>query len=149
MKYEPASTLLSKRKLNDTLIAVVDTGVDSTLADLKGKVRTDLGRNFVGRNNNAMDDQGHGTHVAGIIAAQSDNGYSMTGLNAKAKIIPVKVLDSTGAGDTEQIALGIKYAADKGAKVINLSLGGGYSRVIEFALKYALTKCLNCRDQRE
>lgn len=68
MKYEPANTLLSKRKLNDTLIAVVDTGVDSTLADLKGKVRTDLGHNFVGRNNNAMDDQGHGTHVAGIIA---------------------------------------------------------------------------------
>ncbi|QJC95610.1 Cell wall-associated protease WprA [Bacillus mojavensis] len=140
VKYEPASTLLSKRKLNDTLIAVVDTGVDSTLADLKGKVRTDLGHNFVGRNNNAMDDQGHGTHVAGIIAAQSDNGYSMTGLNAKAKIIPVKVLDSTGYGDTEQIALGIKYAADKGAKVINLSLGGGYSRVLEFALKYAADK---------
>lgn len=140
VKYEPASTLLSKRKLNDTLIAVVDTGVDSTLADLKGKVRTDLGHNFVGRNNNAMDDQGHGTHVAGIIAAQSDNGYSMTGLNAKAKIIPVKVLDSTGSGDTEQIALGIKYAADKGAKVINLSLGGGYSRVLEFALKYAADK---------
>ncbi|AZV48303.1 peptidase S8 [Bacillus halotolerans] len=140
VKYEPASTLLSKRKLNDTLIAVVDTGVDSTLVDLKGKVRTDLGHNFVGRNNNAMDDQGHGTHVAGIIAAQSDNGYSMTGLNAKAKIIPVKVLDSTGSGDTEQIALGIKYAADKGAKVINLSLGGGYSRVLEFALKYAADK---------
>ncbi|WP_416043076.1 S8 family serine peptidase [Bacillus halotolerans] len=140
VKYEPASTLLSKRKLNDTLIAVVDTGVDSTLADLKGKVRTDLGHNFVGRNNYAMDDQGHGTHVAGIIAAQSDNGYSMTGLNAKAKIIPVKVLDSTGSGDTEQIALGIKYAADKGAKVINLSLGGGYSRVLEFALKYAADK---------
>ncbi|MEC2199729.1 cell wall-associated protease WprA [Bacillus subtilis] len=140
VKYEPANTLLSKRKLNDTLIAVVDTGVDSTLADLKGKVRTDLGHNFVGRNNNAMDDQGHGTHVAGIIAAQSDNGYSMTGLNAKAKIIPVKVLDSAGSGDTEQIALGIKYAADKGAKVINLSLGGGYSRVLEFALKYAADK---------
>lgn len=50
------------------------------------------------------------------------------------------MLDSAGSGDTEQIALGIKYAADKGAKVINLSLGGGYSRVLEFALKYAADK---------
>ncbi|MCY8498853.1 S8 family serine peptidase [Bacillus atrophaeus] len=140
VKSESANALLAKRKLNDTLIAVVDTGVDSTLSDLEGKVRTDLGRNFVGRNNHAMDDQGHGTHVAGIIAAESGNGYSMAGLHAKANIIPVKVLDSTGAGDTEQIALGIKYAADKGAKVINLSLGGGYSRVLEFALKYAASK---------
>lgn len=140
VKFDQASALLSKRKLNDTLIAVVDTGVDSTLADLKGKVRTDLGHNFVNRTNSALDDQGHGTHVAGIIAAKSDNSYSMAGLNGKAGIIPVKVLDSTGSGDTEQIALGIKYAADKGAKVINLSLGGAYSRVLEFALKYAASK---------
>ncbi|MCZ4247279.1 peptidase S8 [Bacillus amyloliquefaciens] len=140
VKFDQASALLSKRKLTDTLIAVVDTGVDSTLADLKGKVRTDLGRNFVDRSNSALDDQGHGTHVAGIIAAKRDNGYSMAGLNGNAGIIPVKVLDSTGSGDTEQIALGIKYAADKGAKVINLSLGGAYSRVLEYALKYAASK---------
>ncbi|MBD1383405.1 peptidase S8 [Metabacillus arenae] len=140
IKYEPMKNLLDNRKLDHTLIAVVDTGVDSTLADLKDNVRTDLGRNFVARNNNAMDDQGHGTHVAGIIAAENDNGYSMTGLNPNAQIIPVKVLDSTGAGDTEQIALGIKHAVDKGAKVINLSLGGQYSRVIEYALKYAASK---------
>ncbi|WP_277714277.1 S8 family peptidase [Bacillus atrophaeus] len=137
VKFEAMQNLLGNKTLQDTLIAVVDTGVDSTLADLKGKVRTDLGKNFVGRNDNALDDQGHGTHVSGIIAAQQDNGYSMAGLNAHAQIIPVKVLDSTGMGDTEQIALGIKYAVDQGAKVINLSLGGGYSRVLEYALNYA------------
>ena len=61
-------------------------------------------------------------------------------VNAYAKILPVKVLDSSGSGDTEQIANGIIYAADHGAKVINLSLGGPYSRVMEYALKYAASK---------
>ncbi|MFC7393178.1 S8 family peptidase [Scopulibacillus cellulosilyticus] len=140
IKNEPMKSLLKKRQLKEPLIAVVDTGVDSTLADLKQKVRTDLGKNFIARNNNTNDDEGHGTHVAGIIAAASDNGYSMSGLDPKVKIMPVKVLDESGSGETDQIAMGIKYAVDKGAKVINLSLGGDYSRVIEYALKYAASK---------
>ncbi|SDY79784.1 cell wall-associated protease [Evansella caseinilytica] len=140
IKYAPLQELVKEKNLPDTFIAVIDTGVDSRLADLEHQVRTDLGYNFVGRNSNALDDNGHGTHVAGIIAAESDNHYSMAGINHAAEIIPVKVLDGSGSGDTEAIASGIKYAADKGADVINLSLGGSYSRVIEAALKYASDK---------
>lgn len=132
--------LLKQGDLKETLIAVIDTGVDGSLADLKDKVHADLGKNFVGRNNDANDDHGHGTHVSGIIAANMDNGYSMAGIHPNAKILPVKVLDGSGEGDTDQIALGIIYAADQGAKVINLSLGGGYSRTIEYALQYAAAK---------
>ena len=140
IKHAPLQKLLKQLNLNETLIAVIDTGVDSSLADLKEKVRTDLGKNFVGRNNDANDDHGHGTHVSGIIAANMENGYSMAGIHPNAKILPVKVLDASGEGETDQIALGIIYAADQGAKVINLSLGGGYSRTIEYALRYAAAK---------
>lgn len=140
INYEALKKLTGKSNLSTTLIAVVDTGVDWTLADLKGKVRSDLGKNFVTPDATAIDDMGHGTHVSGIIAAEADNGYSMTGINQNTQIVPVKVLDASGSGDTEQIAMGIKYAADKGAKVINLSLGGGYSRVLEYAMKYAYDK---------
>ena len=140
IKHLPLQKLLKQQDLKETLIAVVDTGVDSSLADLKGKVRTDLGRNFVARNNDANDDEGHGTHVTGIIAANTDNGYSMAGIHPNAKILPVKVLNEFGEGETDQVALGIIYAADQGAQVINLSLGGYYSRTIEYALQYAAAK---------
>ncbi|BCB05804.1 hypothetical protein KH172YL63_39370 [Bacillus sp. KH172YL63] len=137
IQYEELQELLKDQSLSETVIAVVDTGVDYSLADLSSRVLKDEGYNFVGRNADAMDDHGHGTHVSGIIAAESNNHYSMAGINPFAKILPVKVLDASGSGDTEQIAYGIKYAVDHGAKVINLSLGGSYSRVIEYALKYA------------
>ncbi|KIL51162.1 cell wall-binding repeat-containing protein [Jeotgalibacillus campisalis] len=137
IKYLELRDLLEGRELTNTLIAVLDTGVDHTLADLSDSVQTESGYNFVGRNTDAMDDYGHGTHVAGIIAAATDNHYSMAGINPYADIMSVKVLDSSGGGDTEQIAYGIKYAVDQGAQVLNLSLGGPYSRVIEYALKYA------------
>ena len=137
IQYEQLQELIKDQDLQDTIIAVVDTGVDYTLADLSKHVLKNEGYNFVGRNEDAMDDHGHGTHVSGIIAAESNNHYSMAGINPHAKILPVKVLDASGSGDTEQIAYGIKYAVDHGAQVINLSLGGSYSRVIEYALKYA------------
>ncbi|MFD6441037.1 Ig-like domain-containing protein [Peribacillus sp. NPDC060186] len=137
---EKLQNLIKKRNLKDTLVAVIDTGVDDSLADLKDTVRMELGKNFIDKKENAVDDNGHGTHVSGIIAAKGDNGYSMQGINPVAKIMPVKVLDSSGYGDMEKIALGIKYAVDHGAKVINLSLGGGYSRTIEYALKDAAAK---------
>lgn len=138
--FEALEKLLKNKKLDKTVIAVADTGVDHTLADLSGNVLVDKGYNFVDRNDDAMDDNGHGTHVSSIIAAKSDNHYSMAGINPYAEILPIKVLDSSGGGDTEQIAAGIMYAADNGAKVLNLSLGGGYSRTIEYALRYASDK---------
>ncbi|MGR3207576.1 S8 family serine peptidase [Bacillus glycinifermentans] len=140
IQFEKLQKLLNGKALNETVIAVVDTGVDHTLADLSGAVKNDEGYNYIGRNTNALDDNGHGTHVSGIISAAADNYYSMAGINAHAKILPVKVLDSSGSGDTEQIAYGIIYAVDHGAKVINLSLGGPYSRVLEYALQYAAEK---------
>jgi cell wall-associated protease len=131
---------MNGKSLKDTVIAVVDTGVDHTLADLNSRVQSEAGYNYIERSSNVKDDNGHGTHVSGIIAAAANNHYSMAGINPFAKILPVKVLDAAGSGDTEQIAHGIIYAADHGAKVINLSLGGSYSRVIEYALQYANKK---------
>ncbi|MFS0766120.1 Ig-like domain-containing protein [Peribacillus phoenicis] len=137
---EKLQNLIKKRNLKDTLVAVIDTGVDDSLADLQGIVEMKDGKNFIDKKEKAIDDNGHGTHVSGIIAAKADNGYSMQGINPVAKILPVKVLDSSGYGDNEKIALGIKYAVEHGAKVINLSLGGEYSRTIEHALKDAAAK---------
>ncbi|WP_145453373.1 S8 family serine peptidase, partial [Staphylococcus epidermidis] len=76
----------------NVVIAVVDTGVDHTLADLEEKVIP--GYDFANRDDDAYDDEGHGTHVTGIIAAGVDNNYSMTGIHPNAKILPVKVLDA-------------------------------------------------------
>ncbi len=120
-------------------VAVLDTGVDHRLLDLKGKVDVKNGKNFVDPNGegDAIDDHGHGTHVAGVIAAAQNNGTSMRGMMPNVSILPVKVLDSWGYGETDQIALGIKYAVDAGAKVINMSLGGSESRTIGYMLKYA------------
>ncbi|OIU67696.1 S8 family peptidase [Rossellomorea aquimaris] len=138
--YDALESLLQGKQLPSTMIAVVDTGVDHSLADLSDQVASDKGKNFVDRTADASDDNGHGTHVASIIAAKANNHYSIAGINPFAVILPVKVLDASGSGDTEQIAYGIMYAADQGAKVINLSLGGPYSRTIEYALQYASKK---------
>ncbi|MFT8321168.1 MAG: Ig-like domain-containing protein [Bacillus sp. (in: firmicutes)] len=140
IQFESLHQLMKANKPQETLIAVVDTGVDSSLADLKDSVRADIGKNYVDSSTDATDDNGHGTHVSGIIASGIDNHYSMAGINGSAKILPVKVLDASGSGDTEQIAKGIKYAVDQGAKVINLSLGGSYSRTLEYMLQYAYSK---------
>ncbi|MBS4177476.1 S8 family peptidase [Lederbergia citrea] len=142
IQYEKLQPLLieKEKEIEEVLIAVVDTGVDYTLADFEDKIDIKKGYDFVNRDKDPSDDEGHGTHVSGIIAASSNNGYSMTGINPKAKILPVKVLNAAGEGESDKIALGIKYAVDKGAKVINLSLGGPKSRVIEEMLKYADSK---------
>ncbi len=134
--FEEMTKLASQKKTGETITAVIDTGVDYTLADLQNRMAS-TGYDFINDDNEAMDDQGHGTHVSGIIAAEAGNDYSMTGINQSTKILPIKVLDASGYGDTEQIAYGIIYAADNGADIINMSLGGGYSRVLEYAMKYA------------
>ncbi|WP_368031712.1 S8 family serine peptidase, partial [Bacillus licheniformis] len=75
IQFEQLQKLMKGKKLKDTVIAVVDTGVDHTLADLSGSVKKDEGYNYVGRTADAMDDNGHGTHVSGIIAAAKDNHF--------------------------------------------------------------------------
>jgi len=134
--FEEMTKLAAPQKHAEIVTAVIDTGVDYTLADLKNQMIS-TGYDFINDDNEAFDDQGHGTHVSGIIAAEADNDYSMTGINQSTKILPVKVLDASGYGDTEQIAYGILYATDQGADIINMSLGGGYSRVLEYAMRYA------------
>jgi type VII secretion-associated serine protease mycosin len=123
---------------NGVIIAVVDTGVDATHPDLTGRVLP--GWDFVNNDSNAADDEGHGTAVAGVAAAKANNG-GMVGIAYDARILPVKVLDNTGSGSDTDIANGIAWAADHGAKVINLSLGGfGGSPIIDSAVAYAMSR---------
>ncbi len=110
-------------------VAVVDTGVDYNHPDLAANVVKADGYDFANEDSNPMDDNGHGTHVAGTIGAVGNNGVGVAGINWRVSIIPVKVLNGEGSGYTDMIAAGINHAVAKGAKVINLSLGGpGASR---------------------
>lgn len=125
---------------NTIKLAVVDTGIDSAHPDLSGRVLS--GYNYVANNANTTDDNGHGTHVAGIAASISNNktGIASICFNACA-ILPVKVLDNTGSGSTSGVANGVTYAADQGARVINLSLGStAYSQTLQSAVDYAWGK---------
>ncbi len=129
------------RGSSSVLIAVVDTGVDLDHPDLDGKVRTDIDYDFVNNDSSAQDDNGHGTHVAGIAAAETNNSTGIAGMCPNCQILPVKVLSSSGSGSYSAIASGIRYAADKGAKVINLSLGGSSgSTTLADAVNYANSK---------
>lgn len=123
---------------NPIKIAVVDSGVDAGHPDLNGKILN--GCDFVNDDTDASDDHGHGTFVAGIIAATA-NDIGIKGLYSNAQIIPIKAIDNNGLGTYEDVACGIIYAADNGAKVINLSIGGyGYSFLLQAAVDYALEK---------
>jgi len=106
----------------DVIVAVVDSGVDPTHPDLAARLRTD-GYDFVDNDNDPSDENGHGTHVAGIIAAILDNNEGIVGLAPNVTILPVRVMNARGRGSDRAIARGIRFAADRGAKVINLSLG--------------------------
>ena len=125
-------------------IAILDTGVDLNHPDLAGKIWTNPGEipgngidddgngyiddvngyDFVNLDNNPQDDNGHGTHVAGIAAAGTNNGVGVAGVCWNCKILPLKVMQSSGRGSYSDIAAAVNYASNKGAKVINMSLGG-------------------------
>jgi type VII secretion-associated serine protease mycosin len=122
------------------VIAVVDTGVDAGHPDLAGVVLpgTEIG---VGTGNGQRDPNGHGTHVAGVIAAVADNGIGGAGLAQGVRILPVRVLGGTGTGSDADVANGIVWAADRGASVINLSVGATeYSPAEAAAVAYATQK---------
>ncbi|HSH22684.1 MAG TPA: S8 family serine peptidase, partial [Acidimicrobiales bacterium] len=116
-----AETAWSKGRGAGTVIAVVDTGVDLAHEDLKPKLLP--GRSFIAPGASPQDANGHGTHVAGIAAASTDNALGVAGVAPDAMILPVQVLGSRGVGNVTGVADGIRYAADNGADVINLSFG--------------------------
>jgi thermitase len=133
-----AESVHKTAKGSGVTIAVVDTGVKATHADLATVV---AGTDFVTPDANANDENGHGTHVAGVIAATYDNKKGIAGLAPKAKILPVRVLDKDGNGTSANVAKGVLYAVSKGAKVINLSLGTtSNSTALQAAVAEAIKK---------
>jgi serine protease len=121
------------------IVAVIDTGV-SRVPDLEG---TELvaGYDFVGDKAAANDDHGHGTHVAGTIAQSTHNGRGVAGVAFGARIMPLKVLSASGSGSMAATAQAIRFAADHGAHVINMSLGAFMPfKVVGTAVRYALGK---------
>lgn len=120
-------------------VAVIDTGV-SLVPDLKD-TQFVKGYDFVNDQIEAADDNGHGTHVAGTVAQSTNNGYGVAGVAYEASLMPLKVLSGSGGGTVSDIAEAIKFAADNGADVINMSLGGsGSSELMEEAVNYAHSK---------
>jgi thermitase len=118
------------------VIAIIDTGIDASHPDLAGKIVP--GIDFVDGDADPRDENGHGTHVAGIAAALTNNGIGIAGMSWNAKIMPVRVLDRTGAGYNTDVAAGINWAFQHGAKVLNLSLGSiSSSALMESAVNAA------------
>ncbi|WP_339060891.1 S8 family peptidase [Tepidibacillus marianensis] len=124
---------------SDVTVAILDTGVDLEQPDLRANLVE--GINLLDKNASPQDDNGHGTNVAGIVAATSNNSIGVTGIAPHAKIMPVKVLDKKGEGDSFLVGQGIRYAVDHGAKVILLSLGEPvYTPFMKEAVDYAELK---------
>ncbi|MCU1427650.1 MAG: family serine peptidase [Actinomycetia bacterium] len=132
------------------IVAVLDTGVAYRGNSSSTRGSPDLsptrfvrGYDFVDGDADPFDDNGHGTHVASTIAEQTNNGYGLTGLAYGVRIMPVRVLDQSGEGGAATIARGLRFAADHGAKVINLSLNfkmgvtGGEIQDLLDAISYA------------
>jgi thermitase len=119
-------------------VAVIDTGIDTSHPDLPAVA---MQWNFVNNTSNAEDDNGHGTHVAGTIGALTNNGVAVSGLNWNVSLMAAKALNSSGSGSYTAIANAIRWAADNGAKVINMSLGGSVgSTTLKNAVDYAWNK---------
>jgi len=118
------------------IIAVLDTGVNPHHVELIDRLAP--GYDYVNDDADPADDNGHGTHVAGIIGATMDNGHGGAGLCPHCRIMPIKVLDANNMGYWSGIVAGILHAVDHGAKIINLSLGGPQqSQTVKEAIAYA------------
>ena len=121
---------------SDTIIAIIDTGIDQGHPDLASKLVA--GYDFISNDSDPSDTNGHGTHVAGIATAITNNGVGIAGVNWLARIMAVRVLNGSGSGTTETVTNGIIWAYSHGAKILNLSLGGtGYSQTMQDAVNAA------------
>jgi len=146
-KMVNAETAWASTRGKGAIVAVIDTGV-AFKDTKKGKRARDFGEtqfvegyDFVNHDAMPNDDQGHGTHVAGTIAESTNNGEGVAGLAFEAKIMPLKVLNSSGGGTSKDIAEAIRWAADHGANVINMSLGSAYpDQLMGSACEYAHKK---------
>ena len=144
---------------HSVIVAVLDTGLDYYHPDLtkdliwvnpkpkkpkedpNGYVDDFIGWNFVDQNNNPWDDDGHGTFVAGLIGAASNNGKGMAGINWGVKIMPLKIMNIFGRGRAFHVAKAITYAVDNGARVLNLSLESEHlTKLEQQAVNYAYAK---------
>ncbi|MBS3164009.1 S8 family serine peptidase [Candidatus Woesearchaeota archaeon] len=150
------------RGSDDIIIAVVDTGVDWKHEDIDSRVIHNsgeildgrdndrdgyidniVGYDFINKDGDAYDDQGHGSHVAGTIAAETNNGVGIAGITWEGRILPVKVLDASGRGTWATVAQGIVYAAKHDADVLNMSLGGpagAGQKIVDEAISYAVSQ---------
>ena len=132
-------TAWDETKGSGITVAVIDTGI-TPVPDLEA-TKFVRGYDFVNDQVDALDDNGHGTHVAGTVAQSTNNGYGVTGVAYEASLMPLKVLSAGGSGTVSDIAESIKFAADNGADVINMSIGGGgVSQLMQEAIDYAHSK---------
>lgn len=116
-------------------IAILDTGIDMSHPEMADRVVA--GYDFINNDTDPSDDNGHGTRAAGIAAATGDNGTGVAGMDWQARVMSVKVLDSTGSGSASTVAKGIIHAADQGARVLSMSFGGPSSSTMLSAVRYA------------
>ncbi|MBW3608518.1 MAG: S8 family serine peptidase [Actinobacteria bacterium] len=153
-----ARTAWTQSRGSGVLVAILDSGIQLDHADLAGSLWRNPaevaangvdddrngyvddvhGANIKALNGDVDDDNGHGTHVAGIVAARAGNGTGGAGIAPAARIMSVKVLDANRGGDSSLLARGIRYAVDQGAKILNVSINGeGTSGDLDVALRYA------------
>jgi len=132
MSLQGVSTAWDNSRGDGAVVAVIDTGVTSGPDGISNLL---AGYDFVDNDTDASDENGHGTHVAGTIAQNTNNGVGVAGMAPDASILPVRVLDADGVGSTAGVAQGVLWAASQGAHIINLSLGGdSYSQVLADAI---------------
>ncbi|MEV7615286.1 type VII secretion-associated serine protease mycosin [Streptomyces sp. NPDC089799] len=114
--------LWAESKGKDVRVAVIDTGVDRANPQLSGAIDVGAGKDFIdGKGDGTNDTVGHGTKVAGLIAARSNKGTGFVGLAPEATIIPIRQNDGQGKGNAETLSKAIDHAVDKGAQIINIS----------------------------
>jgi subtilisin family serine protease len=111
------------------VVAFLDSGIDQTDPEFAGRLWTNPvdgthGWNFIANNANVQDDNNHGTHVAGIFGANSNNAFGVAGVDWHAQIMPVKIIDANGNGSVDQAVSAVYWAVDHGARIINASWDG-------------------------
>ena len=128
---------------SQVIVAVIDTGVDYNHPDLSANIWSDPitgqhGYDFFNKDNDPMDDNGHGTHCSGIANAVTNNSVGIAGISWNSRIMAVKFLSASGSGSIDDGASAIRWAADHGADVLSNSWGGGgYSETVNLAIEYA------------